>query len=233
MGNIKSISNSAPPPLPIPDLLVKPARPIAVSAPPARAPVISGFAPIIANVGDPITISGTSLEDSPIKHTVRMNLGLATVIATTATTITTTVPAGAASGRISLATPRGRAISTGDLFVVPAGYGPGSVAFTGRMAIGGAFSGRLEVSRRLGLVVFDGTAGEKLSLNVTGAIGGAKLQIQKPNGAALTQTEADSGGRAAVEMILPADGTYTVMIAGNGDSAGTVKLGLAASGAPR
>jgi YD repeat-containing protein len=196
----------------------------------SRAPTITGFSPMIANVGDAVTITGSNF-DVPVNDKVRINNGLATVTSATATRIATSVPAGASSGRISLATPMGRTISAANLFVLPAGYVPGSVAFTGRISLGGAFTGSLEGSQ-IGLVVFDGVAGQNIALRASGAaLAGARIVIQKPNGALLAEVDVGKNGVGVANAILPVTGTYTVMVAKNGGSAGSLTLRLAANAA--
>jgi YD repeat-containing protein len=212
VGNILSISRSEP------SAPMKSA-PAAKAAAKSHAPAIGGFAPTIVNIGDPVTIDGANFDLSAPNDVVRMNRGLATVVSAAATKISTSVPATATSGRITLATPGGRTVSAADLFVLPPGYAPASVAFTGRISVGGAFTGTLDATRRLGLLVFDGLGGQKVSVQATGAAAGAaKLAIQTPSGSVLAR------GKDVAAMTLPADGTYTIIVTGEGGPPGSLTL---------
>jgi hypothetical protein len=60
---------------------------------------------------------------------------------------------------------------------------------------------------------------------------GAKVAIEKPNGAPLTEIDVGQDGVGVAQATLPVTGTYTVMIVGNGGSAGNLTLRLAANAA--
>ncbi|NOT74405.1 MAG: hypothetical protein HOP08_05705 [Cyclobacteriaceae bacterium] len=63
-------------------------------------PTISSFSPTISPVGTTITITGTNFSTTPADNVVTFSNIPATVSASTATTITTSVPVGATTGRI-------------------------------------------------------------------------------------------------------------------------------------
>jgi hypothetical protein len=81
------------------------------------APTITGFSPGSGAVGATINISGTNFNTTPSQNVVRFNGTLATVTASTATSITAVVPAGATSGLLSL-TVSGITISSATNFTV-------------------------------------------------------------------------------------------------------------------
>jgi hypothetical protein len=66
------------------------------------SPAISGFSPVGATVGTTITITGTDFDVGPVNNIVTFNGTAAVVTSSTPTQIVTTVPAGAASGPISI-----------------------------------------------------------------------------------------------------------------------------------
>lgn len=65
-------------------------------------PTITGFTPSSGAIGTSVTITGTNFDAVPGGNTVRFNGTAATVTASTATSITTTVPVGAITGPISV-----------------------------------------------------------------------------------------------------------------------------------
>lgn len=65
----------------------------------SSVPTISSFTPTSGAVGTSITITGTNFDTTPANNTVRFNGTTALVSSSTATSIITSVPAGATSGR--------------------------------------------------------------------------------------------------------------------------------------
>jgi hypothetical protein len=72
------------------------------NAAPLPPPTITSFAPNNGPAGTTVTITGTNFSLSPSGNTVRFNGTQAVVTASSATSITTTVPAGATTGTISV-----------------------------------------------------------------------------------------------------------------------------------
>jgi len=66
------------------------------------APTITNFFPYYAAIGDPVTITGTNFSAIPANNLVAFNGVFAVVTASTATSISTTVPVGATTGPISV-----------------------------------------------------------------------------------------------------------------------------------
>ncbi len=71
-----------------------------VDAAVASPPTISNFSPTSGNVGSSVTISGTNFSTTPSNNTVTFNGVEAIVTASTATSLTVTVPAGTTTGPI-------------------------------------------------------------------------------------------------------------------------------------
>jgi hypothetical protein len=78
----------------------------------ALPPTIVSFTPTNGVVGTTVTITGTNFSTTPASNIVMFNGTSATVTASTATSITTTVPSGAASGALSVMVGNLTAIST-------------------------------------------------------------------------------------------------------------------------
>ena len=83
---------------------------------PPPAPTISGFTPASGYPGSSVTVSGTNLAGA----TAKVNTTAATVTASSATSLTLTVPAGATTGPISVTTSGGTATSATNYTVLVA-----------------------------------------------------------------------------------------------------------------
>ncbi|MBL0211438.1 MAG: IPT/TIG domain-containing protein [Holophagaceae bacterium] len=99
---------------------------------PTPAPVISGFAPLQAVPGAPVTITGSNLENA----TVKFNGITATVSSNTSTQVVAAVPGGATSGFISVTTAGGTATSIATFTVLPPS--PGITGFSPTSGLVGA-----------------------------------------------------------------------------------------------
>jgi hypothetical protein len=102
------------------------------------APTITGFTPSSGVIGASVTIDGTNLTGAT---SLTFNGTSATILTNTATEITTTVPAGAKTGAISVVTPGGTATSATNFTVVLApsitGFTPTSGAVGSAVTING------------------------------------------------------------------------------------------------
>jgi hypothetical protein len=83
----------------------------------APAPTIASVDPMFGAEGTTVTITGTNFSTTPEENIVTFNGVAATVTASTATEITTTVPAGAATGPLQVSTLGLTATGTGDYSV--------------------------------------------------------------------------------------------------------------------
>ena len=84
----------------------------------ALIPVILSVSPGSGGPGDDVTITGTDMDAATA---VTFGIVQASIVSNTATEITTTVPEGAATGRISVTTTGGVAVSTEDFEVIIVG----------------------------------------------------------------------------------------------------------------
>lgn len=80
-------------------------------------PTITSFTPTSGVFEETVTITGTNFSTTPAANTVRFNGELATVSASTTTTITTTVPVGATTGKITVRVGSNTATSAADFTV--------------------------------------------------------------------------------------------------------------------
>lgn len=192
---------------------------------PSTGPMITGFTPAIGLAGAPVTISGTNFDPIPINDQLKFNVSTAIVSSASATTLATTVPNGATSGHISLTTPSGSTVSNGDFFVPPSGKTPADVEFTGRMAVGDTRTVPINTNGKIGLMLFDGTAGQKVSLLVGNSTLNGTISLNSTAGAAMASIFSSSGSFVDAKT-LPVSGTYTILITKLSGTAGSVTLKL-------
>ncbi|MCT7313304.1 IPT/TIG domain-containing protein [Ralstonia sp. CHL-2022] len=195
------------------------------------APTISGFSPAIGVVGTTVTVSGTNFRATASENSLQFNTRSATVAAATATTLSAAVPASSTSGQLSIGTPYGQAISSQDFFVVPPPRAVADVAVTGRMTIGSSQTVSFPTSGKIGLIVFDGAAGQRLNFLVTasslGFCSSGSIQLLKPDGASLGSTNnICSGTLLEPVVVLPSTGTYTLVITPSSIDNGSVTFAL-------
>ena len=81
-------------------------------------PVITAFSPGSGTLGSEVTIQGRGFDPGPGKSIVRFNGVQVVITSITQTTIRTTVPIGATTGRITVETPKGTATSAEDFIVL-------------------------------------------------------------------------------------------------------------------
>ena len=191
----------------------------------SAAPTITGFTPVIGTAGTGVTIVGTNFDPLVSNNSVMFGASSATVNAATATNIITTVPAGG-SGRITITTPSGTAISSTDFFNTPAPYTGADVDSTSRMNFGDTKTVSINSRYRVGLVLFDGTAGQRISLNITGVtFFKGRVTIYSPTGAFSAYKDVTNSG-GLLGTTLQATGTYMILVDPDNDYTGSATLTL-------
>jgi YD repeat-containing protein len=194
------------------------------------APTITSLSPTIGPIGTSMTITGTNFDPAPTSDKVKFNtFRLAPVTAATPTTLTATVPSVVGSGKIRVETPGGVATSAADFFIPLPPHVATDVGATGRMTYAG--TGKtitLSTANKIGLVVFDATAGQNLVLNLTSiTIADSTITISKPDASQLfNQATVPSTGTRFEFANLPVTGTYTVMVAPSGTNTGSMTLNV-------
>ncbi len=191
------------------------------------APTISGFSPTIGKAGDPVTVNGNNFETSLVNDRVSFNGTLASPVSATATSISTSVPPTATSGHISVSTPAGKAVSIDDFFIVPGSYAVANVAVTDRMTFGVSKTITISVTNKIALLLFDGTAGQSVSLLLSSvSIPASDITVYGPGGGAvvLTFTVSSSGGLVIDQATLFTSGTNTILVAPRPGYTGSMTL---------
>jgi len=158
-------------------------------------------------------VTGSQFSSMPLNDTLAVNQTFATVSAATSSGLTATIPPGAASGHLTVITVGGQAVSTADLFVPPAPYAAGDVEFTGRTTVGSTQTIPTIDANKIGLLLFDGTAGQRVSIGRSGFNCVTTTSVvYKPDGTTLSGS---CSGPFMDTMTLPVDGTYEILIASN------------------
>ena len=182
------------------------------------APTIASFTPTWGAAGTVVTISGTNFNPASGATTVKLNKNPAALSSVTPTTLAFTVPSGTASGRILVSTAAGSGSSGVDFIVPPAGVAAADILATTRLAVDGpAGSIGLYSTNKYGLVLFDGTAGAWMSLQVanftiTPAGSTIAYTIYKPDNTQLATGSLSAANLSIHLPALPMGGTYSVLL---------------------
>lgn len=197
----------------------------------AAAPTITNLSATIGAPGSVVTIDGTNFDPVLANNVARFNTNLAVLTGGSTSSLTTTVPQNGTSGRVTVTTLGGTATSGVDFFVPPSPYAAGDVLVTGRTSIGGSFTAGITTANKIGLIVFDAVAGQRISIKVTvtsGSFGcGYVFRVIKPNASTLAQVSTTCGATHLLEPIFfPDTGTYTIFLDPAGTSAGTATVNV-------
>lgn len=183
----------------------------------AAPPSILSFTPTIGVVGTPVTITGASFDPTASSNQVRFNDRLTFPTAATPTQIETSVPAESTGGRIKVGTVHGTAVSEDDFYVVPSSYVVDDVLVTARTDPGSGLEVALTTAEKIGLILVDGVAGQRMS--VVGQVSSGSflcnwiLRVLRMDGTTLGQASPGCSQTTIVEPVtLPAAGTYTILV---------------------
>jgi YD repeat-containing protein len=206
-------------------------EPFTVAASPA--PTISGFSPTSGVAGTVVTISGTNFDTAELlNNVVAFNHSRARVTAATSTTLTVEVPGATGSGSITVRTPNGTAVSSALFAIPPPSFALGDLEMTERITVGTGRPVSVTTAGKIAMLVFDGTAGQRVSVRLTGStfpagagcFQGGSLALLKPDGSTLGATDLCSGTIFLDAVTLPVAGTYTVLIDPKGTGTGSATM---------
>ncbi|MGH8240359.1 MAG: IPT/TIG domain-containing protein, partial [Steroidobacteraceae bacterium] len=191
------------------------------------APTITALLPPSAPTGSSITIVGTNFEPVPALNRVRLGNAVVQVIGASATGINVIVPPNTGSGRVRVTTPRGVAVSPTDFIVVPPGYGASQIVSSERIAADGtATTLAFATPWKIGLRLFDGNAGELLTVGVSSmSFANCTLRVYAPDGKLLVSGPITASGQGLQLPKLPATGTYTIVV-DPASNTGNIALGV-------
>ena len=193
------------------------AQDFVVAAP--GVPTIAGFTPAAGPAGTAVSVTGTNFNATPGATMVRLNQNAATASSVTATQLAFTVPLATGSGRIRIATNAGSAVSAADFVVPPGSIAASDIIATTRLAANGQEQGLgLFAAGKYGAVLFDGSAGDWLSLQfrnfaVNPAGAAIAYTIYKPDNTQLASGKLSAASLSIHLPRLPVAGTYTLLLA--------------------
>ncbi|MDI3462975.1 MAG: hypothetical protein OJF50_001796 [Nitrospira sp.] len=179
-------------------------------------PTLSSFSPAVGSYGATVTLTGTNYDTTLINDRVAFAGAMGAVATATSTTITVPVPSTAQTGPLSVSTMQGTATSSAEFYVAPPGVVSTDVQYTGRVAVDGStVVASITTANKTGLMVFDGTAGQRISLGLSGVtVTQFTASVYRPDGVSMiipVPTFNISGG--SLELgVLPLTGTYTIFL---------------------
>jgi YD repeat-containing protein len=177
-------------------------------------PTISGFTPAMAAAGTALTVNGSNFETVASNNNLRVNISLTTVSSATPTSLQTTLPPTATTGRVSVATPNGTATSTDYLWVAPVPYVVADVESTAMLPVATPTSVVVNTANKIALLAFDGVAGERTAISVYNTTGSfPHVYLYSPLGTVMRDILSD-GLLEPVDLLWT--GTYTVVFDPNG-----------------
>ncbi|MDX2218195.1 MAG: IPT/TIG domain-containing protein, partial [Burkholderiales bacterium] len=195
---------------------------------PSQPPQITGISPTVVAPGGAFTVAGSNFVPATSGNQVTVNAATATVTAATDLNLTVAAPI-ASGGKVKVTTQAGNATSTSDLFIVPAPNVAADVVATGRVSVNGAGQTLPLAASKIGLLLFEGTAGltglKARLTNITLQTG--TVALFKPNGQQLGSTQSFNAGTSSISLpVLEDTGTHTLrVIAGVAGGNVTVSLG--------
>lgn len=189
-------------------------------------PTITSFSPFMGVFGTPITISGTNFSSLTTDNTVKIADTPFVVQGATTTALNVSAVATNGSGRISVQTSGGQAMSAGDFFFVPAPYTESNVVLAIRAAIGAPIEATFTATQTLAIVLFDGVQGQKARFLTNTSSQGQVLTVLNPDGTTLLS---DTGLQTAGAKVIDTppfgvSGTYAVLVKGTERWQGRVGL---------
>lgn len=191
----------------------------------STSPTISGVAPWSAVAGTAVTVSGANFEALTMSNHLLFNATPAAVTSATTSSFGASVPASATSGKVRVTTANGTAVTSTDFIVAPPPYTVSDILVTDRMTPGTSKTVTIGTPNKIGLILFDGVAGQRVSLKIgTGMMSGVTLLNH--NHTALRTVTAGVVEAFLDTVTLPATATYTIVVDPVGTATGSLILTL-------
>jgi YD repeat-containing protein len=188
-----------------------------------NTPTVSSFTPAIGVIGTSVTISGTNFETVMANNRLTLNATRAVTTTGSSTSLTTTVPIKTASGRLNVTTPSGSATSTADFFIAPPPFVASDVQYTGRTTAGTAGSVAITTAAKIGLLAFDATAGQRISVKLTpGPI--SIVSLYRPDAVLASSASVGVLTTLIEPQAVPQTGTYVILVDPLGTTIGTTTV---------
>ena len=191
----------------------------------SAAPTISSVSPGDGVATTAVTVTGTNFASTGPQNRLLFNTSPAPITTASSTSLVTAVPASATSGEVRVATQAGEAVSASDFFVAPPPYAVSDIAVTDRMTPGTSKTVTISTANKIGLVLFDATAGQRVSLAIGKGMSNIVTLLNHDG------TVLHSGSAGIVEgffdaTTLRATGSYTILVDPVGSATGSITLTL-------
>lgn len=142
---------------------------------------ITAISTSVAVSGSTVTITGSGFDAVPGRNVVGLNTLHAKVLSATPTSLSVQVPSSATAGQFTVMNVSGMAVSAGDLYVPPSGFAASDVQVATRVAYGASTPVAISTSGRIAMLIFDGTAGQRISVqNLSSSMGNQAITIAAP-----------------------------------------------------
>jgi RHS repeat-associated protein len=184
------------------------------------SPVVAGFSPAVVHPGETLTIVGERFTGDAMLDQVSVRSTYAAVESASATELRARVSPVASTGPVSVSTPDGSGQSGTELFVIPwREFTADQIGSAARARLGDPFVVDLQAGRAA-LVAFEGRRGQRLAVSAAGDLSCLDITVglAGPGGVSLVEPDPAlwgtwCGGPAEQAARLPADGTYTLLVA--------------------
>jgi YD repeat-containing protein len=196
----------------------------------SATPTITSFSPTTGVAGTSVTVTGTNFQTTAANNQTRFNNSFTAPTGSSATTVTAPVPSSTASGRLTIKTPTGTAVSTDDFIIPPPPFTTSDVANSGRISLATATTVTVSTSGKIALRLFDVTVGERVSLLGTNGMSGQVLgcdvnaSILNPYGGLLGPIGCMEGTGFLDVKPVGGTGTHTILIDPQSTATGSVTL---------
>jgi YD repeat-containing protein len=178
----------------------------------SAGPSITSFAPTLTIPGTAFTVTGTNFETIPTSNVLRVNTAPGQIGSATATSIGATVPPNVATGRVSVATPKGTATSSSYLWVAPPPYAVSDISSTTALPFSTPTSVSVPAANTVGLMAFDNVEGHRASVSINGVSGGfATVYLYDPLGKLLRTVSGILVDAFLDTISLRSSGTYSLV----------------------
>ncbi|WP_255758334.1 IPT/TIG domain-containing protein [Massilia sp. erpn] len=193
------------------------------------APTITSFAPTIGERGTVVTIVGSNFAAERAGNKVGFGTLQGYVSSVATGQLAAIAPGAGESGRISVTTVQGRAVSSADFYSVPNGVNVADIEYTGRLQVGAPPQTVTILNPgKKAMLLFDGNQRDQLFLLSAGGnfAGNLNLNVYRGDDANFF---ASLGANTAVDLPpLPTGATYTLILAPGAGDKGKIDLQLKA-----
>ncbi|MFZ6781201.1 IPT/TIG domain-containing protein [Undibacterium sp. Ji83W] len=199
----------------------------------AAAPTITGFTPTMGSNGTVVTVSGSNYQLNKTDNKVSFGNSFAAVSSATSSSLLTSPPASPVSGKISISTPYGQAISSSDFYGLPAGVSSADIGYAGRLLVNTpATKVSTSTAGKKIVLLFEGVGQQYLSLLSTAGTFAANVNVAvyTPDGSLLVTGSILNTGNFELPK-LPISGTYTILLTPGSSDKGELNLALMSAAA--